>query len=51
MTGPYANMKVPILGSISIGPNFKDQIECGDWFIAENIEAALNDVFNMKEAA
>ena len=30
MTGPYANMKVPILGSISIGPNFKDQIECGD---------------------
>ena len=51
MTGPYANMKVPILGSISIGPNFKDQIECGDWFIAENIEAALSDVFNMKEAA
>ncbi len=51
MTQPYSTMKVPILGSISIGPNFADQIECGNWFIQENIEKALNDIFEMREAA
>lgn len=50
MTGPYANMKVPILASISLGRNFKDQIECGDWVIEENIRKAVNDCF-AKEAA
>lgn len=51
MTQPYAGMEVPVLGSISVGPDFANQIECGDWFIAENIQAAVNDIFNVKEAA
>lgn len=51
MTGPYAQMKVPILGSISVGPDFAAQTECGEHFIQENIEQALNDIFNLKEAA
>jgi DNA polymerase I-like protein with 3'-5' exonuclease and polymerase domains len=51
MTQPYAHMKVPILASISLGPNFGKQIECGDWFIQDRIEKALNDVFEWKEAA
>lgn len=57
MTGQYANMgnkndpkSVPILGSISIGPNFAKQIECGDWYIPENITAALNDIFQTEAA-
>lgn len=49
MTQAYADMQVPILGSISIGPDFADQHECGDWFIEENIRKALNDIFT-KEA-
>lgn len=51
MTVPYSTMAVPILGSISLGKNFAEQIECGNWFIQENIEKALNDVFQHKEAA
>lgn len=53
MTQPYANMQVPIMGSISIGPNFGDQIECGDWYIPEEINKALCQIFHepMKEAA
>lgn len=50
MTAPYSTMKVPILGSISIGPNFAKQIECGDWFIEERIKEALNVIFNKQEA-
>lgn len=46
MTAPYAKMKVPILGSISVGRDFANQIECGDWFIKENIEAGLWVAFN-----
>lgn len=30
MTQNYANMTVPIVGSISVGPNFGEQIECND---------------------
>ena len=41
MTGPYANMKVPILGSISIGPNFKDQHEAGDDFDGDAVLGAV----------
>lgn len=51
MTAPYSTMKVPILGSISVGPDFAAQIECGDWYIPENISAALDDIFAEKEAA
>lgn len=55
MTQTYADMRVPILASISLGPNFAEQYECGDWFIPENIQAALNKLFPvetaMKEAA
>jgi hypothetical protein len=43
-------MQVPILGSISIGPDFAEQIECGDYFIEENIRKALNDIFTKEEA-
>lgn len=49
MTVPYSTMKVPVLGSISIGKNFAEQIECGNWFIEEKIKAALNEIFH-KEA-
>lgn len=41
MTQPYADLCVPVMGSISLGTSFGHQIECGDWFIQENIEAAL----------
>lgn len=50
MVAPYFDMKVPILGSVSIGPDFAHQHECGDWFIAEEVTKALNDIF-AKEAA
>ena len=30
MTAPYGNLPVPFLGSVSIGPNFGEQYECGD---------------------
>ena len=30
MTQPYGNLPVPFLGSVSLGPNFGDQHECGD---------------------
>lgn len=45
MAQPYATMKVPVLGSISIGPDFANQTECGDWFIEQRIKDALSDVF------
>ena len=45
MTAPYSTMAIPILGSISIGKNFGEQIEVGDWFIEENITATLSDLF------
>lgn len=51
MTAPYANMKVPILASLSIGPDFANQIECGDWFIEENLVNAVNEIFEQKVAA
>jgi hypothetical protein len=44
MTAPYANMQVPILASISIGPNFGMQIECGDYFDEAAIRRALQKV-------
>lgn len=41
MTAPYADLQVPFLGSIAIGPNFGKLIECGDWIIEERIQAAI----------
>lgn len=40
MTQKYSTMNIPVLASISLGPNYGDQIECGDWFIEENVKAA-----------
>lgn len=53
MTEAYATLPVPIVGSISIGPNFGEQIECGDEFDEAAIRAALDEIFKnkMKEAA
>ena len=51
MAQPYSTMKIPILGSISIGPDFAEQIECGDWFVPERIAQALNDICETKESA
>lgn len=45
MAQAYSTMKVPVLGSISIGPDFANQTECGDWFIQSEIEKALVDIF------
>ena len=51
MVVPYANMQVPILASISLGKTFADQVECGDWFIRENVEEALKEVTELAKAA
>ncbi len=53
MVAQYSTMKVPSLSSISIGKNFADQIECGDWIIPDRIHSALVKIFGdkMKEAA
>ncbi len=45
MTRQYHDMVVPCVASISIGPNFGEQIECGDEFIEKRIKDALNDIF------
>jgi DNA polymerase I-like protein with 3'-5' exonuclease and polymerase domains len=45
MTEQYSTMKVPCMSSISLGPNFGIQHECGDWFIEENIKAAIEKCF------
>ncbi len=41
MVQPYAGMKIPIVSSISLGPNFGEQIELGEWPDEEKINAAL----------
>jgi len=51
MTGSYADMSVPILGSISLGTDFADQIECGDWFIEDRIKAAIEKCFKREAVA
>jgi hypothetical protein len=51
MTAPYANMQVPILASVSLGPDFRNQIECGDYFIADNVRAALDKIFKKEMVA
>lgn len=49
MAQPYGGMPLPFLGSISLGPTLGKQIECGDWFIPENVEAALREVQGIPE--
>lgn len=44
MTAPYGGMTVPIVSSISLGPNYGHQIECGDEFDAEAIARAVDQV-------
>jgi DNA polymerase I-like protein with 3'-5' exonuclease and polymerase domains/5'-3' exonuclease len=43
MTQPYADMKIPIVSSISLGRNFGEQIDCGDAFDAAAIAEALEE--------
>lgn len=56
MVAPYSTMQVPIWSSLSLGPSYGEQIECGDWFIEDRVKAALDKVFSraseeMKQAA
>lgn len=54
MTRDYATLGVPAVGSISIGRNFGEQIECGEEFDEARIQAALDKIFGVpqqKEAA
>lgn len=54
MTRDYATLGVPAVGSISIGRNFGEQIECGEEFDEARIQAALDKIFGavkQKEAA
>jgi DNA polymerase I-like protein with 3'-5' exonuclease and polymerase domains/5'-3' exonuclease len=51
MSEPYGNLPVPFFGSISLGPNFGEQIECGEVFDATAIQGALDKVFDIRLAA
>jgi len=48
MIQPYATMQVPIIASISLGPNFGVQIECGEIPDREIIEEALRSLGFLK---
>lgn len=49
---PYtADFPVPFIGSISLGPTFGDQIECGEVFDVPVIQRALDSVFEERKAA
>jgi DNA polymerase I-like protein with 3'-5' exonuclease and polymerase domains len=50
MVGPYADMIVPIASSISIGPNFGDQVEVGEAVNDDVINDALASIFGQKFA-
>lgn len=41
MTRPYADMKIPVMGSISLGPDFYRQYECGDDYDINEINKAV----------
>lgn len=45
MTAKYADMKIPIVSSISLGPDFGHQIECGETVNEGAINGALAEVF------
>lgn len=46
MVQAYASMRIPIVSSISIGANFGEQIECGDFFDPKAINEALAAIFS-----
>ena len=50
MTAPYANMKVPIESSVSLGFNFGDQHELGDGVhpTADNLKALMGKFLEAK---
>lgn len=45
MVARYADMKIPIVSSISLGLNFGAQIECGDYVNEARIKEALEEAF------
>lgn len=51
MTQPYGGLEIPFLGSVSLGPNFGEQHECGDdamenpSLLPEKVEAILDEIF------
>lgn len=45
MIAKYADMKIPLVSSISLGRNFGVQIECGDFVDEARINAAIEEVF------
>lgn len=49
MAQPYGGMTIPVVSSISIGPDFKNQIECGDFFDEAAIRDALAKIFKKEE--
>lgn len=51
MTGPYGGMTVPIVSSISLGPNFGVQIEVGETVDEDRINAALAKIFQEERMA
>jgi DNA polymerase I-like protein with 3'-5' exonuclease and polymerase domains len=52
MSLPYTpTFPVPFIGSVSLGLNFGDQIECGDGFFPDRIRAALAECFPERLAA
>ncbi|MBT2325538.1 hypothetical protein J7E62_24700 [Variovorax paradoxus] len=51
MAQPYGGMTIPVVSSISIGPDFKHQIECGDFFDEAAIRKALAEIFDKEEVA
>lgn len=51
MTQVYSTMTVPIVGSISVGPDFGTQYECGTEFSLEKINEALRKIFHKEEVA
>jgi len=42
MTKPYSTLPVPILGSISVGKTFGQQVEAGDDFVDADVDEAIN---------
>lgn len=48
MVAPYADMQIPIVSSISIGPNFGEQIEVGESVDEEVIAKAVEQIFPKK---
>lgn len=57
MTQDYGNLPVPFLGSVSLGLNFGDQVECGDdamenpALLDTRVPKILGDLFPEKAAA